>query len=148
MFVLFLRWMYLAMSNVHALGAREVESPGWSVGSFFVPFVNLVMPYTAMSQIWRASLSAERWKEEAAPIVGIWWTLWLLVGVCAWISVFLGTDHHLAAALVRTKYQIAYTLMEIARNVVTAMLVAGVLARQSAQWRLTGGSEMVPVTPS
>src|SRR6202008_4478889 len=54
MLVIFLCWTYRAMSNVRALGASGVDSPGWAVGCYFIPFVNLVAPYTAMSQIWRA----------------------------------------------------------------------------------------------
>src|SRR5262249_29946861 len=39
-------WVYRANRNARALGAEGLAySPGWSVGWFFVPLANLVMPY-------------------------------------------------------------------------------------------------------
>src|SRR5687767_14778490 len=41
--VFFLMWLYQAHNNVRAFDPwrRTNYSPGWAVGSFFVPFVNL-----------------------------------------------------------------------------------------------------------
>src|ERR1700690_2911245 len=37
-------WLHRAFTNLRALRINTVMSPGWAVGSFFVPFVNLVVP--------------------------------------------------------------------------------------------------------
>ncbi len=149
MLILFLRWIYRAMSNVHALGATDVESPGWSVGSFFVPFVNFVVPYTAMSQIWRASASAGHWQDETAPIVGVWWALWLIVALGGYVVAFMLTgEHGVAPLILRTRTDMGYTVLEIARNVVMMLLVTRVRARQDAQWRVADNFGGAPVMPS
>jgi hypothetical protein len=46
--VLFLLWQYRAAKTARALGYPARRSPGWGVGSYFVPVVNLWMPYQAL----------------------------------------------------------------------------------------------------
>jgi hypothetical protein len=54
--VIWMVWIHRANSNCRALGAQGMRfTPGWAVGYHFIPFVNLVMPYNAMAEIWRAS---------------------------------------------------------------------------------------------
>src|SRR5262245_55917536 len=45
-------WIYRAHANLHEAGLDELRySPGWSVGSFFVPLINLVIPFRAMREL-------------------------------------------------------------------------------------------------
>src|SRR4051812_31016869 len=54
--VFFLIWLHKAFSNLTALGHRRTEfTPGWAAGYFFIPFVNLVMPYRAFKELWKLS---------------------------------------------------------------------------------------------
>ena len=41
-------WQYRAASTARALGLPAKHSPGWGVGSWFVPIVNYWMPYQAI----------------------------------------------------------------------------------------------------
>jgi hypothetical protein len=41
-------WQYRAASTARALGYSATHAPGWGVGSWFVPVVNLWMPYQAI----------------------------------------------------------------------------------------------------
>jgi len=41
-------WQYRAASSARALGFTATHSPGWGVGCWFVPIVNLWMPYQAI----------------------------------------------------------------------------------------------------
>ncbi len=83
--IVFLLWLYRAHSNLRSLGAQRLDSsPGWAVGSFFIPFLNLVRPYKAVRELWRWSQPLEIGPErmtyapsERAPLVGWWWGLWL-----------------------------------------------------------------------
>lgn len=89
--VLFCMWIYRANSNARALGARDMAiSPGWSVGWFFIPFANWVMPFRAMSEIARASdprVTDGRWHLGLLPgIIPMWWGAWLISGFMAQIS--------------------------------------------------------------
>lgn len=47
-FVVFLVWQYRAATAARALGRPATRSPGWGVGSWFVPVVNLWMPFQAL----------------------------------------------------------------------------------------------------
>jgi len=84
--VLFCVWVYRANKNVRTLGAQGMEySPGWCVGSFFVPILNLVIPYKAVREIYQASdpeADPMSWKNSlVSPVVGWWWGLWILSGI-------------------------------------------------------------------
>lgn len=47
--VVWFTWVYRSNVLAHALGASKMTySPGWSVGWFFIPIVNLFKPYLAM----------------------------------------------------------------------------------------------------
>jgi len=41
-------WQHRAASSARSLGLPSTHSPGWGVGSWFVPIVNLWMPYQAI----------------------------------------------------------------------------------------------------
>jgi hypothetical protein len=78
-------WLYRAARNLPALGRHGMKtSPGWCVGSFYVPFVNLIRPAMALAEVLRASDPAPQadgdgWRMAAASstLVGVWWSTWL-----------------------------------------------------------------------
>lgn len=78
-FVLAGVWIYRAAANVRALGATRLEyTPGWSVGWYAVPFANLIKPFHAMNEIWRASRDPRGWEAlPTPPDLRVWWGLWL-----------------------------------------------------------------------
>lgn len=86
--ILFLRWIYVMSSNCHGFGAADLTfSPGWSVGLFFVPGLNLFMPILILREIRRASKNPEFWKSQSGGwLPAIWWMLWIGGGIFAFIS--------------------------------------------------------------
>lgn len=85
--VAFLFWFRQAYRNLPSLGVRKLRfKPGWAVGAWFVPFVNLVRPKAIANDIWRASdperePQGMRWIEwPVSPLLHWWWGLWLLAG--------------------------------------------------------------------
>ncbi len=61
--VLILKWIYRMNHNAHQLGAQGMESsPKASVVWFFVPFINIYMPYFVMREIWKTSKNPADWK--------------------------------------------------------------------------------------
>lgn len=78
--VLALKWIHRANFNARQLGAEGMRfTPGWAVGSYFIPIVNLWKPYQAMKEIWKASSSPANWQgAPSGALLGIWWFLWLL----------------------------------------------------------------------
>lgn len=77
--IVILKWIHRANFNARNLGATDmVFTPGWSIGWYFVPIVNLWKPYQAMKEIWKASKSPLDWKSEIVPsLLSWWWFLWI-----------------------------------------------------------------------
>jgi hypothetical protein len=90
--VLFIVWLYRAHSNLRAFGAAGLRfTPGWAIGGWFVPFLNLVRPMQVVNEIWSASGSewtagTAEWKRHAAPTwLQLWWVSWLAAWLVPWL---------------------------------------------------------------
>lgn len=83
--VVFCVWLHRTVKNAHTVGMKEPK-PGWAVGSFFVPFVNLVVPFQAVSNASRVFSSAAGAGGHRPGVVPIWWTLWLVGNFAANIA--------------------------------------------------------------
>jgi hypothetical protein len=78
--IVFLTWIHRANRNVRALGASGMQyTPGWAVGFYFVPLLNLWKPYLVMREIWQASVRAGNWQSvPSSPLLGWWWALYIV----------------------------------------------------------------------
>lgn len=82
--VAFLLWLYRSYENLPSFGVRKNSlkySSGWAVGSFFVPFVSLVIPYRAVKELWNKSVpnSGELFRDLGPPaFFPLWWAAWLI----------------------------------------------------------------------
>jgi hypothetical protein len=124
--VMFLRWFSRAYRNLPALGVRGLRfTPGWAVGAWFVPFLNLVRPKAIADDIWRASdpelpsaAPAPVWRtRRVAGFVHWWWGTYLLSFLLRPPGSLDGTIGDDDASLAR---------WESVRNLLT--VVAGILA--------------------
>lgn len=88
-------WFYRAGQNVHLAGVKYLNyTPGWYVGWFFIPFVQIVMPFITTIELWKASSSmSERdddnnWKNNGVSIyVHLWYISFLLM---LFVGTYLG----------------------------------------------------------
>jgi hypothetical protein len=86
-YITFLMWFHRAHRNLPSLGSRDLKySPGWAVGAWFVPILNLFRPYQIMGEIWRGSdpenVRLDSQYQQYAPgssLVGWWWALWIIM---------------------------------------------------------------------
>jgi len=78
--IAFLKWIYRANSNCHGFGAQGMKfTPGWSIGYYFIPILNLYRPYQVMKEIWNISKNPNDWQnEQGSSLLGWWWLLWLI----------------------------------------------------------------------
>jgi hypothetical protein len=83
--VVFCIWIHRANYNARQLGAADMKfTPGWAIGWYFIPIMNLWKPYQAMKEIWKASANPTHWQDTPrGSILPLWWTFFL-------ISNFLG----------------------------------------------------------
>jgi len=52
--VFFCIWIYNANEIAGSISQTKMQfTPGWAVGWFFIPLMNLVMPYRVMTEIWQ-----------------------------------------------------------------------------------------------
>ncbi len=81
--IVFAMWIHRANFNSRALGAQDMKfTPGWSVGYYFIPFLNLWRPYQAMKEIWKTSKNPIAWEgEERGAILPWWWFFYLVAGM-------------------------------------------------------------------
>ena len=74
------RWLFVSAKINHLSGIKDLEiSPGWSVGWYFIPFANLVMPYKSLKETFKASFNTEDWQDIKVPYYfPIWWSTWII----------------------------------------------------------------------
>ena len=90
-------WIHRASKNLRGLGRQGMQfSPAGCVGWFYVPFLNLVRPVRAMSELWRASDSDEAsdgmgWLSmgTSTSLLAVWWGAWIIGNVITNVSVRL-----------------------------------------------------------
>jgi Domain of unknown function (DUF4328) len=133
--VAFLLWIYRARQNLDAFRGEPFEfSPAWAVGSFFIPFVNLVQPYSAMREIWQASdpelppVGEGSFSYVAAPVSPLlltWWLLFLARGLTGWAAALPGLGNRTAAALLTTSQMlvVSYIVSTLAAGFAIALIL-------------------------
>lgn len=126
-------WIHRAHANLIESGFSDLSySPGWSVGWFFIPIMNLFKPFDAMKELWNTSTNAnERFDSPAPPLLKTWWAGWLIGNVGTNYAQRLAESHDtqtlmLADALVALSALAlagaAYCLIQIMREITTAQI--------------------------
>lgn len=137
--ITFLRWVYRANVNCHGFGAQNMEfSPGWSVGFYFVPFLNLVKPCAAMHEIWKISKDPTNWQDQQNDSrVSGWWFLFLFTNIAANISLQTALRaENIETLQISTVAAVVAGIAGIALDIVAVSLVSQILRMQQ---KLVGG---------
>ena len=92
--IAFAMWIHRASSNLEPLNAQGQRfSPGWAVGWWFIPIMQVWRPYQVVKEIWNGSdpyyvgERARNWKE--APVwgwLGWWWAIWIIASIAGTVS--------------------------------------------------------------
>ncbi len=78
--VFFLQWFRRAYFNLQLAGRWPEHTDGWAVGAWFVPFMNLVRPYSIMKEIWHDTNDmASRNRDHT--LMSWWWAAYLVHSV-------------------------------------------------------------------
>ena len=74
------RWLYVSAKINYLLEREHLKiTPGWSVGWYFVPFANLVMPYRSLKETFKASFDRDDWQNQKTTIdFPFWWARFLI----------------------------------------------------------------------
>lgn len=83
----FIWWFRRAACNVRNFGVDPGRwGPGWAVGSWFIPFANIVLPAMVAVRTWKCSApevvsGASTWQRAAvSPLVLTWWIVYSVAG--------------------------------------------------------------------
>ena len=105
MFVLILVWMKKAHAATQRLwrGPRKWAS-GWTIGGWFIPFANFVIPKLVLNEIeriakaprWNGAVD-DRWRHESTSTLGWLWWIGLSIGIIA-IGIGMGLADELTAS--------------------------------------------------
>lgn len=80
--IVWLAWTWRAYRNLQLVGSRQTDtSPGWAVGYWFIPIINLFKPFQITKELWSRSAQGNhsglnRDKPDAS-LVGFWWIVWI-----------------------------------------------------------------------
>lgn len=148
-FVLLLVWLHRAYRNLHALGARQLsDSPGWAVGSFFIPLLNWYLPYRIVADIWiesdprpSAPEQAGRRRARRALFVLIWWGAWLAANIIGSATgLMIGHLKTPQAFLDVAGYLILIRLLFAVAFLLTFFVVTIIQNRQDRKWELVSAA--------
>lgn len=157
--VIFCVWMYRAHKNLVALGnpRQHLEHPpGWAVGSFFVPIINLFVPYRAAREIWAKSdpevttfdTPFARYALSAPSVLKLWWGFWVASNILNNVSFRLSwSGEGVAAATASAWVDLFANILEIPAALFAIAVVRGVVERQERRARLVNYVDNVPPPP-
>jgi hypothetical protein len=86
--VVFLVWFGRAYENLRPLGIDDPpRGTAWAIVSWFVPFVNWVLPVSSTNAIWRSGdtetpARTPWWQRPVSGLVITWWLVW----ASSWIA--------------------------------------------------------------
>ena len=92
--VFWIVWSYRSAHNALALGRTGArQSPGWVIAGWLIPFVNFVLPYQTVSDLWRSSdpeaAQGDEWRTRGPERrVALWWAAYL-AGVLGYVLLVL-----------------------------------------------------------
>jgi hypothetical protein len=140
--VTFIVWTRRAYRNLPALGAGQRFKPGWAVGGWFVPFMNLWRPKQMVNDIWRTGdpraprvLQPSRYEHVRVPrTITAWWLLFILgnlAGRLLW-STSLDTVAH---ERLFTERDLTSSAIDIVTLLLALWVVRSLTRRQQARAR-------------
>ena len=92
--VLFLRLLYKAVQRARGFTPSfTYVSPGWAVGYWFIPLMNLYRPFQVI-QAWFKACAEQAGGKPAAgeQLLSAWWGMFLISNIAGWIVAKQDTD--------------------------------------------------------
>lgn len=131
--ITFLTWINRANKNCRNFGAKNMKfTSGWSIGYYFVPFLNLYKPYQAMKEIWKISKNPQNWENEKGSwLLVTWWWLWLVNGFISYAT-FKQTmkSETLKAIKFSTELDIVSEVIYFSLCIVSILMINSLINRQ------------------
>jgi hypothetical protein len=152
--IAFIAWLRKAYRNLAALSSRRPSyTLGWTIGAWFVPFLNLVRPFQIIREIeWFSSSPSET--EAASPmfvprassLLGWWWGTWTTCNVLSQVAFRLELRTESAAAFLGSAYvSMIGDLVGIVAGILAIQLVLAITRAQETAAARPGAT--IPSSP-
>ena len=149
--IVFVIWQWRSAKNNELLGRlRPRFSPGWSIGGWFIPFANLVIPVRIFHDLWQGSDPSTRnfrdWHGlRRWPVIGWWWACYVLSGV---LQYSVSGDTTLDDIQRADQVGVAARLFMAAAAVLAIVVVRTITRRQAAARDDGGPAVGAPAGPA
>lgn len=136
--VLYIIWTWRSANNALALGRTGArQSPGWVIAGWLVPFVNLVLPYQTVSDLWRSSAPdvgrGDGWRSRhSSGRVASWWVAYLVGSFGYAFSIVWVLLGHLGASDANVWFAVTRALLAVS-GLLGVWVVWDVTQRQAHQ---------------
>lgn len=139
--VVFLVWFHRVRANADVFEPHVHRwSRGWSVGSWFVPVMNLWVPRRAMADVWEASDSSGR-TDPSLALVNAWWAMWVSGFAVSWWSSRLYLRAEEAAEIKSAVTGVMFAdVLDLTAAALALLVVRRVTAMQDQKARLGIGA--------
>ncbi len=119
-FVILLLWVHRAHDNILREGLELDHSPGWAVGSYFIPVINLFVPMRAMRELYnRSHGEIPEHAHSSVDSVASWWTAYV-IGILLWSMFVFQT----LFGMFTNAFFVTHPLMEFAMMTFSNLLLA------------------------
>ena len=152
--IAFLAWLHRTCRNLPALGADKLEfSPGWAIGCWFVPILNLFRPYQVVREAWLASnpeCAGEAnpgWRGgPTSPLLKFWWAAFILMRVGDGVGRLFLKNHGIRETRTASYILAARGAVCIIAGVLAILVVRAIDRRQQEAYaKITDPQFMPPV---
>ena len=141
----FLMWLHRTYRNLGSLGTTGQYSPGWAVGYFFVPILNLFRPYQVLTEIWSGSDPSQHTQDnslsippEGPTLVMGWWGLFLASGFLSnSASRMMMREETTSGLQLATGVMLLADLTSVVAAILAILMVKRIEERQATSHQLT-----------
>jgi hypothetical protein len=126
--VLFLRLLYKSAQKARGFSTPfTYVSPGWAVGYWFIPLMNLYRPLEVVKALFKACAAesgADAKPKAGEQLLGAWWAVFLLGNIAATILARSDNDFSTTDGVISyVEYDFGVNLLLIAGTLLFAMVV-------------------------
>jgi hypothetical protein len=132
--VAFMVWLYQARENLDRRGETGMRwSPGWTIGGWFIPLANFVIPARVVGEVYARSMPGAIRTWQMPSLVTAWWVAFLL-SLFRFTYSTVGPDH-----VVRVTGLGFWNVVNGLAGCVAAVLAVHLIRRVTA-WQAAWGS--------
>jgi hypothetical protein len=147
--IAFLAWFHRSYKNLPALGAARSHSPGWAIGAWFVPCLNLWRPYGIAQEIWRGScpMTGSDDFPKSSPLVLVWWLSFVGAGVLTNVGMRMASGIWLTRDDLATSlwFQFGGRTLYTLAGILLVVIIATVTRAQASRAAMSHAADVVGV---